>query len=223
MTARPTIVLTGFGPYPGIPKNATQTLVPRLTKAARSLFPTHDIVDEILPTEWTAAPKLLGQLLERVEAVLIVHFGVSQDAEGFQLELISRNLRTSLQDGAGELPASERVIETGPELLAATLPAERIAARLIGLGYPCATSDNAGSYLCNALLYHSLAAARGRPVPYLAGFVHVPASLVGHGCEGEEPHPECPLDWKSALAGGLEIIAACLESSAEPSTPERTG
>lgn len=223
MTARPTILLTGFGPFPGIPKNATQTLVPRLVKAARPLFPTHDIVGEILPTEWAAAPERLGRLLERVEAVLVLHFGVSQDVQGFQLELISRNLRTALQDGAGELPASERVIETGPELLAATLPAERIAARLLGLGYPCSTSDNAGSYLCNALLYHSLAAARGRPVPHLAGFVHVPASLIGFGGDGQEPHSECPLDWKSALAGGLEIIAACLESSAELRPPVKTG
>jgi pyroglutamyl-peptidase len=222
MTVRPTILLTGFGPFPGVAKNATQTLVPHLVKAARPLFPTHDILGEILPTEWTAAPERLGRLLEKVEAVLILHFGVSQEAQGFQLELISRNLRTALQDGAGELPASERVIETGPELLAATLPAERIAARLLGLGYPCSTSDNAGSYLCNALLYHSLAAARGRPVPHLAGFVHLPASLVGYGPDGQETHPGCPLDWRTAIAGGLEIIAACLES-AELRPPVKTG
>jgi pyroglutamyl-peptidase len=215
--------LTGFGPYPGVPANATALLVPRLAKAAGALFGTHDVVSEILPTEWTAAPRRLTRLLDGIDPALVLHFGVCQDAKGFQLELISRNLRTALQDAAGELPASDCVIETGPDLLATTLPAERIAARLLGLGFPCTTSDNAGSYLCNALLYHSLAAARGLPAPHLAGFVHVPASLTGHGRDGQEAHPDCPLDWRRAIAGGIEIIAACLESATELRPPVKAG
>jgi pyroglutamyl-peptidase len=223
MPARPTVLLTGFGPFPGIADNATALLVPRLAKAAGALFATHHIVGEILPTEWAAAPRRLTGLLERIEAVIVLHFGVSREAEGFQLELIGRNQRASLHDAAGELPASEWVVERGPALLASTLPAERIMARLVRLGLPCRTSGNAGNYLCNALLYHSLATARALPRPYLSGFVHVPASLAGHGRDGQAPHPECPLDWRTAVAGGLEIIAACLEAATEPPTPVKLG
>jgi pyroglutamyl-peptidase len=216
MTARPAIVLTGFGPFPGVPENATARLVPRLATEARAQFTTYDVVSGILPTEWVEGPQRLTQLLEGVDAVLVLHFGVSQDAEGFQLELIGRNLRTSLCDAFGELPASGEVIEAGPALLASTLPAERIIARLGRHGLPCATSDNAGSFLCNALLYHSLAAARALPKPCLVGFVHLPAKLLGHGPDGRAPHPGCPLDWQTAVAGGLEIIASCLEIAGEP-------
>jgi pyroglutamyl-peptidase len=223
MPGRPTIVLTGFGPFPGVPSNATQTLIPRLTVAARTLFPSHDIVDEILPTEWQEGPARLMRLVNCGNVVLTLHFGVAHDVQGFRLELVARNLRTSLQDAVGNLPEGDRVVEEGPDLLATTLPAERIAARLLGLGFPCVTSDNAGTYLCNALLYHSLAAARCAPVPHLAGFVHVPASLVGHGPSGEEPHPDCPLDWRMAVSGALEIVAACLDHLAEPRPPVKTG
>lgn len=215
MHARPTIVLTGFGPFPGVGANATATLVPRLASAARLLFASHTFAAEILPTEWARAPERLKALLGLGNIVLMLHFGVSEHARGFQIELVSRNLQTSLQDAAGDLPKSERVIEAGPDRLAATLPAERIAGRLRGLGFPCSTSDNAGTYLCNALLYHSLSAARSLSHPHLAGFVHVPASLTGHGAEGQEPHPDCPLDWRTAVAGGLEIIAACVDHLSE--------
>jgi pyroglutamyl-peptidase len=222
MSARPTILLTGFGPYPGVPANASAVLVPRLANAARTLFPSHDVVSEILPTEWVGAPQRMRSLLDEVQATLVLHFGVSQDAAGFELELIGRNLRTSLQDAIGALPDSEHVIAAGPELLAATLPAERIMARLVRLGLPCRTSDNAGSYLCNAVLYHSLSAAHEAPEPYPAGFIHVPASLALQEEDAAVGPCAHPLDWRAATAGGLEIIAACLENTAQP-RPVNTG
>jgi pyroglutamyl-peptidase len=223
MPARPTIVLTGFGPFPGVPLNATQTLVPRLARTAGMLFPTHDTVHEILPTHWDEAPARMRKLIDAGSVELVLHFGVAKDVQGFQLELVSRNMRTSLQDAQGNLPKSVRVVEEGPDLLATTLPAERIAARLMGLGLPCTTSDNAGTYLCNALLYHSLSAAHGAQDPHLAGFVHVPASLVGEGPDALEPHPTCPLDWRMAVSGGLEIISACLDHIAAQKPPVKAG
>jgi len=222
MPVRPTIVLTGFGPYPGVPINASATLVARLAQATGTLFPTHDTLHDILPTQWEEAPARLKKLIDPNSVELVLHFGVAQDARGFQLELVSRNLQTSLPDTVGDLPKSVRVIEEGPELLATTLPAERIAARLMRLGLPCATSDNAGSYLCNALLYHSLSAAHGAAAPHLAGFVHIPASLVGQGPDAQEPCPDCPLDWRTAISGSLEIVAACLEHLAEQKPPVKT-
>ena len=215
MTARPAIVLTGFGPFPGVPQNATAMLIPRLADEARARFTAYDVIGEILPTEWVAGPRRLTELFIGVEPVLVLHFGVSQDAGGFQLELIGRNLRTALTDAIGELPATSEVIEGGPALLASTLPAERIIARLARHGLPCCSSDNAGSFLCNTVLYHSLSVAHALPKPPPVGFVHVPRRLLGHGPDGQAPFPDCPLDWQTALTGGLEIIAGCLEIAAE--------
>ncbi len=223
MNARPAIVLTGFGAFPGVPVNATEALVPLLAKSARTLFPTHETIDAILPTQWTEAPARLAKLVSASNVVLVLHFGVTQDTSGFQLELVGRNLRTSREDAAGHLPTSAYVIDDGPDLLATNLPAEHIAARLMGLDLPCTTSDNAGSYLCNALLYHSLSAARNAPVPHLAGFVHLPANLIGHGPDGQQPHPSCPLDWRGALSGGVEIITACMDYLAEQRAPVKPG
>jgi pyroglutamyl-peptidase len=211
---RPTILLTGFGPFPGVDSNATAELVPELIEAARAKFTEHDVVGAILPTEWVAAPQKLGDLLARPGTVLALHFGVSRQAEGFQIELVGRNQCKAVADAAGCMPAAECLLDDGPAELACTLPVERIVQRLTRLGVPVRTSTDAGGFLCNALLYHSLGAAHTLAKPHLVGFVHLPADLVGHGADGRRPRPGCRLDMPAAVAGSLEIIAACLEGGA---------
>lgn len=223
MPARPTIVLTGFGPFPGTAQNATAVLVPRLAAAARSRFAEFDILSEVLPTEWRAAPETLTRLLNSHQAVIALHFGVCDSAGGFQIELIGRNVRDNRQDAAGETPPTKCVAEDGPALLASTLPAEYVLTRLAKLKLPCRASINAGTYLCNALLYHSLNVARMSSQPFVAGFVHVPASLIGHGESQQDCHPDCPLDWEGAAKGGLEIIAASLEIAHTTREPAKSG
>ena len=203
---RRVILLTGFGPFPGVPDNATARLVPRLAKATREVFPAYDVVAEILPAEWTAAPRKLADLLARPGPVLALHFGVSKHAEGFRIELVGRNHCKVTADAAGYLPQGECVIDGAPAELASTLPADRIVERLAGLGVPARTSSDAGSFLCNALLYHSLSAAETLKEPPLVGFVHLPVELPERN-----PHPGCRLDMRGAMAGGLEIIAECLK------------
>jgi pyroglutamyl-peptidase len=208
---RPTILLTGFGPFPGVDSNATGELIPKLAEAARARFPEHEVIGEVLPVEWSRGPQALEGLLSGACAVLALHFGVSPEAKGFQIELVARNLRGARPDASGELPSCETVIATGPAMLASTVPAERIVARLTRGGFPCCTSNDAGSYLCNALMYHSLTAARTLPTPFLSGFIHVPANLQATSCVETERGTECALTWTAAVAGSLEIIAACLE------------
>lgn len=204
--SRPSILLTGFGPFPGISDNATTMLVPELAAAARDRFREYEIVHDVLPVEWQRAPQLLQQLLMRTNPVLALHFGVTTHASGFQIELTGRNVCAPRSDAAGELPAAAYVIEAGPETLASSFPAERIIARLAHAGLPCATSESAGTYLCNALLYHSLTSGRCLPHPPAIGFVHLPADLSPTGAT------ECGMSWNEALAGGMEIIAACLDA-----------
>lgn len=207
---RPTILLTGFGPFPGIGSNATAEFVPELARLARERFLGHDVVDAVLPVEWTRTPQRLAALLAQAQPALALHFGVAKKASRFQLELVGRNACSPREDAACALPPAAQVIAAGPDVLPSTLPVERILARLTLAGVPHCTSDDAGGYLCNTLLYHSLSAAAAHPAPFFSGFVHLPADLARSAADLAPG----TLTWGMALMGGLEVIAACLDTPA---------
>lgn len=207
--ARTSVLITGFGPFPGVPVNASMQLVPALAEAAPRLFPGLRLATEILATEWLAAPRRLEAVLADGRPDLVLHIGVSSRARGFEIESRARNACVASPDAAGALPPRPSVHEAGAEHLAASLPVRHIVARLRRRGIPAFVSRDAGAYLCNATLYHSLACAREGPGRRV-GFIHIPATLARPGGANRGRVGACPLTWEQAVAGGLEVLAACL-------------
>ena len=128
-----------------------------------------------------------------------------------EIESRARNACAAAADASGTLPTSAALSVGGAEHLAASLPVRHIVARLRRLGIPAFVSRDAGTYLCNAALYHSLVCARdevaaGRRV----GFVHIPATLARPGSPNRGRTGACPLTWEQTVVGALEILAACL-------------
>ena len=220
---RTTLLMTGFGPFPSVPVNATMTLVPRLAAAARQLFPAIRIVTEILPTEWVAAPLRVNHLLAHARPDIVLHFGVSSRARGFEIETRGRNARAMTPDAAGDHPEQPHISDNGQHLLPSRVPVTEIVRRLREQRLPAYQSWSAGSYLCNATLYHSLTETRGHAIE--AGFIHIPDSLALPGqslsTKPLRTQPGCPLTWPQALTGGLEIIATLLDQPS-PNATRRT-
>jgi pyroglutamyl-peptidase len=215
---RTTVLITGFGPFPGVPVNATMRLVPELAQAGVRRFAGVRIATAVLATEWAAAPRRLEALLEEIEPDLVLHFGVSSRARGFEVEARAQNACMQSPDAAGALPPGGAVRDGGPEFIAATLPVRHIVARLRRRGIPAFVSRDAGGYLCNATLYHSLRCARDRP-GCRVGFVHIPATLGRPGAANRGRVGGRTLTWEQTHVGGLEILAACLRL---PPPPART-
>jgi len=207
--ARTTVLVTGFGPFPGVPINATMRLVPALADEVPRLFPGVRVATEILATEWLSAPRRLASVLAEVRPDLVLHIGVSSRARGFEIESRARNACIASPDAAGALPPAPSVREDGAEHLAAGLPVRHIVTRLRRRGIPAFVSRDAGGYLCNATLYHSLMCARDAPGRRV-GFIHIPETLARPGGANRGRVGACPLTWEQALAGGLEVLAACL-------------
>ena len=207
--ARTTVLITGFGPFPGVPVNATMQLVPELARAAARQFAGVRIATEVLATEWAAAPQQLDALLAEIEPDLVLHFGVSSRARGFEVEARARNVCTAAPDAAGALPPGAAIRDGGAEFAAASLPVQHIVTRLRRRGIPAFVSRDAGGYLCNATLYHSLGCARDAPGRRV-GFIHIPATLGQPGGANRGRVGGRALTWEQAHAGGLEILAACL-------------
>ena len=208
---RTTVLLTGFGPFPSVTSNATMMLVPRLAAATRLIFPSTRIVAAILPTEWHAAPARVERLIAQHRPDLMIHFGVSHRARGFEIEARGRNACVLASDASGRYPDDAFLHDSGQELLPSRLPVAEIVRRLRARGWPAYRSWDAGTYLCNATLYHALHTTGERVAQ--VGFVHVPSQLAPSGRAlgaALRTSPGCPLTWPQALSGGIEIVAACL-------------
>lgn len=211
---RPTLLLTGFGPFPTRPANASAVLVPRIAEAARQVFPHLGVECHILPTEWGEGLWRAGELYRRHQPVAALHFGVSSRAQGFEVETRGLNKCVQSNDAAGRKPDGHRVSPRGPDWLATTLPAAHIVERLRRRGIPATLSRDAGQYICNALLYRTQEIAREADNVPRSGFIHLPADLVNERNPALGPAVGCRLTWRQVVEGGLEIIAATLGQSA---------
>lgn len=209
---RPVILVTGFGPFPGAPRNASSLLAEALAAAAVRCLPAYKVRAAALPTEWEAAPRRLSELIDEHDPVAAIHFGISRRAQGFVVEMRARNLAARVCDARGAYPPAPCVMTGGPEEIGSTLPVNLIVDRLRRLRLPVQLSRDAGDYLCNAVLYHSLSEVRRRPAgagTLRRGFIHIPDRLLTGERRSGRPATPSKLDWEGAVAGGLAILAAC--------------
>lgn len=217
-TRRPLVLLTGFGPFPGMPDNASARLAETLAESARGHFPAYQFLAVSLPTEWIDGPRRLRGLYRELRPQAALHFGVSARATGFEIELRGRNRIAAVADAAGVVPADRAIDPDGPPALPARLPVTRIFAALRAHGLPVSLSRDAGGYLCNALLYHASDFGRRHDPTLKAGFFHVPASLAPYRRQPKRPPARSLLDWEDAIRGGLVIIGSTLGSPLGPLT-----
>ncbi len=199
------VLLTGFGPFPGVEKNASAELVKKLAEAAADRFEGHSFSAAVLPTEWEKGPVQLCALVDDVEPQLIILFGVSEKSSGMTLEMVARNLCGPKEDACGAVSAGGSILPGGPETIPASLPFDDIAKRLDELRVPYELSQDAGAYLCNALLYTCAVNYCGEDEDGTrVGFVHVPSNLAD---------ADAAMGMEQAVAGGIGILEVCLSET----------
>lgn len=217
------VLITGFGPFPGIIDNASATFAPVLAHHIQQTLPQLQTGFAILPTEWDAAPRLLRRLLNELRPHLCLHFGVSGAARGLVLETVARNSASERPDATGWVPLS-RVLQPGaPALLMPPIGPFRLMGRALRDGLPISPSVNAGTYVCNAVFFHSLWQARRLvatgPSRRLAAFVHLPVRVGGAGEAEDASLNATDLPLQQALAGSFSILSAMAEVSAAAMVP----
>lgn len=209
---RSPILLTGFGPFPGVPVNVSGRYATALGRAARDAFPSVEFVAAELATEWRSAPRLLEELYFTHRPQTALHFGVSNLAHAMTVECVARN-QAHRADAAGDGPELDLLAPDGPAEWPVTLPAGRLVARMQRRSIPAVISHDAGAYLCNAILFHSLELMRTLGIHGQAGFIHLPTRLPKVGSGGGHSGPT-RLTFDEAVVGGLEMLSVLVNRPA---------
>jgi pyroglutamyl-peptidase len=153
-----TILLTGFGPFPGARFNPTAPLVARLARLRRPALSDVRVVPHVFATSYAAVERELPQLIAEHRPDALLMFGLHGRTRTLRIETRARNALALRADAGGATPRGHAIAPGLPDL---AMPA------------PAVLSVNAGRYLCNYLCWQATAAARQGPS--IAAFVHVPA------------------------------------------------
>ncbi|HWP25987.1 MAG TPA: pyroglutamyl-peptidase I [Xanthobacteraceae bacterium] len=170
-----TLLITGFGPFPGARENPSGLLAQRLARRRRPAFAGVHRVAHVFPTSYAALARELPALLAKHRPDALLMFGLAPRARHLRIETRARNrLSPILPDAERRKPSALRLAAAGPDVLPVRAPVPRLLSAARAAGVRASLSHDAGRYLCNALLWRALETRAQYGTPRIAAFVHVP-------------------------------------------------
>jgi pyroglutamyl-peptidase len=167
-----TILITGFGPFPGAPFNPTMPLVHHLTRLHRPALRDVRLVGHVFETSYAAVDRDLPRLIAQHQPDALLMFGVATRRKQLSIEMRARNALALLPDASGSV-LPRRTIEPGALDLRLPVPHHKLLAAARSCRVPAQLSRDAGRYLCNYVCWRGASAAKTGG-PKLAAFIHVP-------------------------------------------------
>jgi pyroglutamyl-peptidase len=170
-----TILLTGFGPFPGAPFNPTGELARALMRKRRPAFANVRLVAHVFPTSYRAVDRELPRLLAHVAPDAMLMFGLATRSRMLRVEMRARNAVSAVtRDAEGRLSLGTSIVPGGPAAVSFDLPAHRLVLAARAARVPVRASRDAGRYLCNYLCWQATRASERPGGPCVIAFMHVP-------------------------------------------------
>ena len=178
-----TLLLTYFGPFPGVPVNPTVALAEGSVRALNTARPDLRVVACELPVSYNGSSTALRTALQDVQPDALISLGVAVGRDVVSLEQVAINLDSAgIEDNDGDQRCDEPIAPGGQEAYFSSLPVRASFERLHAAGEPVEISYTAGTYVCNHVFYEGQRISRELGLSIPAGFVHVPATCA----DGEE-------------------------------------
>lgn len=178
-----TLLLTYFGPFPGVPVNPTVALAEGAVRALNTARPDLRVVARELPVSYDGSSAALRAALQEVQPDALISLGVAVGRDVVSLEQVAINLDSAgIEDNDGDRRCDEPIVPDGREAYFSSLPVRASFERLRAAGEPVEISYTAGTYVCNHVFYEGQRITRELGLSIPAGFVHVPAICA----DGEE-------------------------------------
>ena len=193
-----TILITGFGRFPGAPVNPAGLVAARLARRRRPAFAATRRVAHVFATRYDTVERELPALLAQEKPDIVVMFGVATRARAVRVEQQARNRIARFPDAGGHRPAAP-MIAPQRDALRNPLPLARLVKAVRMAGVAAAPSRNAGTYLCNFLYWRALEAAGRADGPSLVIFIHLPP--VGLKALRKKPLKRCSRRLSNQLPG----------------------
>lgn len=189
------LLVTGFGPFPGVRHNPSGQIALAIGRSARLKRQGVTLSAHELVVTYAALPDLVA-LIAREKPDAILMFGIAARTRQPRLERRGENRTRPLSvDASGMRPKSRKLDEAAPLIRNVRVALEPLRLAIQQQGFKPTLSNNAGAYLCNAVLFTALGEKPAAPCI----FVHV---------------PKLSRDGISRMAKAGEVLAAMLLAQA---------
>ncbi|HEY1310245.1 MAG TPA: pyroglutamyl-peptidase I, partial [Pseudolabrys sp.] len=153
-----TILVTGFGPFPGAPHNPTEGLVKKLSREPAPHGTR--VVTHVFRTSYAAVDRDLLALLRKHRPDALLMFGLATQAAHLRVETCARNILAPLADADGNVPDMRAIAPGRQATLWLPTPARQLLAAVRAAHVKATLSSDAGGYLCNYVCWRAAMAAR---------------------------------------------------------------
>jgi pyroglutamyl-peptidase len=168
-----TVLITGFGRFPGAPFNPSGPLARAVGNRQRPAFSDVKRVVHIFETSYAAVDRDLPRLIAQHKPDIILMFGLAARTPHVRIETRARNTRSTLfPDVTGYRPDAREIMPGQPASYG-NAPFARLLAASRKSRARSRLSGDAGRYLCNYVYWRALEAASRSGTP-LAQFIHSP-------------------------------------------------
>lgn len=165
------MLLTGFEGYAGRRDNPSAEIACALDG---TVIGSQTVSAHILPVTNHNLRENITVLIDRLKPSIVLCLGLAPGEKMIRIERVAANYsRFEIKDNAGER-AQGPVVSDGPAAYESTLPLSGLLAGVHECGIPARFSNSAGTFLCNAVMYHALDYCAAKYPQTKCGFVHLP-------------------------------------------------
>lgn len=199
----PTVLITGFGPFPGVPVNPSETLARRVAGAASWARLGWRTEVRAFRTGYGIVNAAIDDLAARgPHPAFVVMLGVAARAKWVRIELFAKNrVSVTHRDATSARPASACLKPGAEAVRLGRHPGGILVKAAREAGVPARLSRDTGRYVCNASYWRMLGAM---PKATEVVFVHIPLPAKP-GLRKRDPRPTMAAMTR-ALTGVVRVM-----------------
>lgn len=191
------ILVTGFDPFEGDSINPAFEAVKLLPDRIEGA----EIVKLEIPTSYRRSFEVTSQAIETHRPDVVLCIGQAGGRAAITPEKVAINLAEArIPDNDQDQPINQPLVQEGETAYFSSLPVKAMVSAMLQAGILAEVSYTAGTFVCNAIMYHVLHLAASAYPHMKAGFIHLP-----YLPEQVAGLPEIPSMHLHEMVQGLEV------------------
>lgn len=165
------VLITGFDPFNGESINPAFEAIKLLPNTILDV----DIIKLEIPTVFKKSISYIEKTIENIKPDIIILVGQAGGRYSITIERVAINIDdTKIKDNEGNMPVDKIIKEDGENAYFSNLPIKLIADNIIRNGIPANISNDAGTFVCNHVMYGTLYLINKKYNNIKSCFIHVP-------------------------------------------------